>query len=161
TIGSQQSAVLLYGFNPSTAGAKRAAATLTRAGGSGSVPPARAAGAPPPPPPRPPAAPRAAAPKPPAGRPRTRGGGGARAREAAGPAVPLSKAETAAFATRVPVAGFTAAAITDACQKAVATGVQTVYLPAGSYSLEEPVSVPGSLCLVGAGAGTVLSAPRY
>jgi hypothetical protein len=73
-----------------------------------------------------------------------------------GPDVPLTGDETLTLSQRVTVSGFTAAAIKLALSQAVQTGIRTVYFPAGTYTIESQIFVPGDVTLLGAGSNTVL-----
>lgn len=152
TLPAGQSALLAYAFNPTALGATASKATLTTGGGivtvglSGSaIPlPTAAAGA------------KAAAAKKKPRAPRAALAPAAGPSGATGADVPLTPAETLALARRITVSGFTAAAISAACQQAAAQGVPVVYLPPGRYVMEAAVTVPGGLTLLGAGSATLL-----
>ena len=75
-----------------------------------------------------------------------------------GPDVPLTDAEKKRFAKRITVEGRTAAAVQAACGRAASQRVGTVFLPAGEYTLEKQVRVPGGLTVVGEGSRTLCRA---
>jgi hypothetical protein len=77
-------------------------------------------------------------------------------RGAVGPDVPLSAAESNRLASRITVTGRTAAAVQEACDRAAANQIATVFLPAGEYVFDKTVTVPKGLTLLGAGSRTVV-----
>ena len=75
-----------------------------------------------------------------------------------GPDVPLSADEKRQFSKRIVVQDHTAGAVQAACRRASESGLQVVFLPAGDYVFDRPVTVPGGLTLVGEGSKTSVRA---
>jgi uncharacterized repeat protein (TIGR01451 family) len=75
-----------------------------------------------------------------------------------GPDVPLTSAETTAYANRITVSGLTTTAIRTGISQAVSGGKPVVYLPAGTYTIDGTIAVPGGLTILGAGSSTFLKA---
>ncbi|HUW58581.1 MAG TPA: right-handed parallel beta-helix repeat-containing protein [Planctomycetota bacterium] len=75
-------------------------------------------------------------------------------RHPVGPDVPLPGPEKTHFERRVTVEGLTADAIQSACDRAAASEVKVVFLPAGEYLFEKTVDVPAGVTLLGEGSRT-------
>jgi hypothetical protein len=73
-----------------------------------------------------------------------------------GPDVPLSHAEKRRLATQIRVKEPTAEALQVACERALKEGARVVLLPAGQYTFETEVLVPGGLTLLGEGSRTLI-----
>jgi hypothetical protein len=73
-----------------------------------------------------------------------------------GPDVPLTDKEHSAFNTIITVDGKDAKAIQAACDQAVKQTGAIVFLPAGIYSVETEIKVPGGIIVFGEGSKTVI-----